>query len=197
MTPKEIVAKFAHLLEQFELISGKTSNTDLTRIWEVVAPLLLQIPYNETGAVPNLIGLIWPEASYITRYGATFPEPTRVRACYASINNNAKAVVRARTEVAHKAKRTNRATYKTARRETAQFILAVVNGTWVRDLRDTKNLYIDVAPKALLYHLQAGYKGCHALDFLVLHNEMQRYYLEVKGIPEYINMLKDAQKQAG
>ena len=26
---------------------------------------------------------------------------------------------------------------------------------------------------------------------------MQRYYLKVEGIPEYINMLKDAQKQAG
>ena len=26
---------------------------------------------------------------------------------------------------------------------------------------------------------------------------MQRYHLEVEGIPEYINMLKDAQRQAG
>ena len=26
---------------------------------------------------------------------------------------------------------------------------------------------------------------------------MQRYHLKVKGIPEYINMLKDAQRQAG
>ena len=31
----------------------------------------------------------------------------------------------------------------------------------------------------------------------MLHNKMQRYHLEVEGIPEYINMLKDAQKQAG
>ena len=26
---------------------------------------------------------------------------------------------------------------------------------------------------------------------------MQRYHLEVEGIPEYINMIEDAQKQAG
>ena len=26
---------------------------------------------------------------------------------------------------------------------------------------------------------------------------MQRYHLKVEGVPEYINMLKDAQKQAG
>ena len=31
----------------------------------------------------------------------------------------------------------------------------------------------------------------------VAAQKMQRYHLEVKGIPEYIKMLKDAQKQAG
>ena len=37
----------------------------------------------------------------------------------------------------HKAKRTDRATYETVRRETAKFIPAVVANTWVRELRDT------------------------------------------------------------
>ena len=41
-------------------------------------------------------------------------------------------VVRARTEAAHKAKRADRATYKTARQETTQFVLAVVAKTWVQ-----------------------------------------------------------------
>ena len=31
----------------------------------------------------------------------------------------------------------------------------------------------------------------------MLHNEMQRYHLDIDGIPEYINMLEDAQRQAG
>ena len=70
MTPEEIVAKLSHSLEQFDQISGKPSDYDLTRIREVVAPLLLQITYDKTGAVHNLIGLIRPEAAYITRYGA-------------------------------------------------------------------------------------------------------------------------------
>ena len=42
-----------------------------------------------------------------------------------------------------------------------------------------------------------GCTGRHALDLLALHIKMQHYHLEVEGIPEYINMLKDAQKQAG
>ena len=57
--------------------------------------------------------------------------------------------------------------------------------------------YTDVASKAIIAHLQGGCTGRHALDLLVLHNEMQCYNLEVEGIPQYINILEDAQKQAG
>ena len=114
MTPEEIVVKFAHFLDQFEPIAGKPSESDLTRIREVVAPLLLQILYDKTGAVHNLIGLIRSEAAYIARNGAALPKPTRVGAYYPSIDDNATAVIRARTEAAHKAKHTDRATYKTA-----------------------------------------------------------------------------------
>ena len=85
MMPEDIVAKFVHSLDQFDPIAGQPSNSDLTIIREVVAPLLLQILYEETGTVHNLIGLIRPEAAYITRYGAEIPEPVRVRAYDPSI----------------------------------------------------------------------------------------------------------------
>ena len=55
--------------------------------------------------------------------------------------------------------------------------------------------HTNVAPKALLAHLQAGYMGRHTLNLLELHNEMRRYHLEVEGIPEYINMLLDTLKK--
>ena len=114
----------------------------------------------------------------------------------AAIDDYYTAVVRACTEAAHKKKRADCATYKTARRETAKFILAVVKGTWVRELRDTDTIYTDVNLKAFFAHLQAGCTGCHAFNLLAMNNEMQRYHLEVEGIPDYINMPKDAQKQA-
>ena len=76
-------------------------------------------------------------------------------------------------------------------------MLAVVADTWVRELRDPETIYTEVDPRDLLDHLQAGCTGQHALNLLALHNEMQRYHLEVEGIPEYINMLEDAQRQAG
>ena len=77
MNPEEIVSKFAHSFNNFDPIDGKPSDTDLTRLQEAIAPLLLQIPYVETGAVHNLIGLIRPEAAYVARYGEAFPDPKR------------------------------------------------------------------------------------------------------------------------
>ena len=76
-------------------------------------------------------------------------------------------------------------------------MLAVVAETWVRELRDFDSLYTEFSLKEIFSHLQEECTGRHALDLLALHNEMQRYHLEVEGIPEYINMLEDAQREAG
>ena len=46
MTPDEIVAKFATAINHFKPITEKLSDTDLTRLREAVAPLLLKIPYD-------------------------------------------------------------------------------------------------------------------------------------------------------
>ena len=101
MTPEEIVTKLAHALNNFEPIDGQPSDTDLKRLWDAVAPLLLQIPYEERGAVHNLIGIIRPEAAYVARCGEAFPNPTRVGDCDPNIDNDATAVVRARSKAAH------------------------------------------------------------------------------------------------
>ena len=87
--------------------------------------------------------------------------------------------------------------YETEQQETTQFVLTIVADTWVRELCDTETIYTKVAPKDLLSHLQARCTGRHFLDLLLFLNEIQRYHLEVEGIPEYINMLGDAQNQAG
>ena len=132
MTPDAIVAEFAHSLTNFKPIVGQPSDSNLTRLQEAVALLLLQIPYDKTGAVHNLIGIIWTEAAYVALYGEAFPKPTRFGAHNKTIEDNAMAVVRVHTEAAHKAKRADRATYETARQETTQFVLAVVAKTWVQ-----------------------------------------------------------------
>ena len=80
MTPEEIVAKFVHSIDNFEPIDGQPPDSDLTRLQVAFAPLLLQILYDKTGAVHNLIGLIRLKAAYVAHYGEAFPDPTRVGA---------------------------------------------------------------------------------------------------------------------
>ena len=128
------MAKFSHSLDNFNTIVRQPPKSDLTRLREVVTPLLIHILYNETGAVHNLISLIRTEAAYVAHYGEAFPKPTRVGAFDKTIDNNAMAVLCVRTGAAHKAKRTDCATYKTARQETTQFFIAVVTETWFREL---------------------------------------------------------------
>ena len=141
MNPEEIVAKFAHALDNFEPITGQPSDTDLKRLREDVTPLLVQIPYDETGGQHNLIGLIRLKLAYVARYGETFPDPKRVGAYDPDIYDNAVNAVCARLEAAHKAKRADHATFETAIRETTQFVLAIVADTWVRELQDMDSLY--------------------------------------------------------
>ena len=170
MTPDEIVSKFSAALENFEPITDQPSDSDLTRLRKAIAPLLLQIPYDETGGTHNLVGIVREKPAYLKRYGETFPEPRRVGAYDLEINDNATSVIRACLKAAHKARRADFATYDTARRETTQFVLAVVADTWVRELRDLETIYTKVDPQYLLAHLQAGCTGRHALVILALHN---------------------------
>ena len=80
MTPEEIVAKFITVVDNFYQIIYQPSDTDLTRLWDVVATLLLQIPHDKTGGKHNLIGLVRSNNAYIARYGKAFLEPKRVGA---------------------------------------------------------------------------------------------------------------------
>ena len=111
--------KFSAALDNFEPITYQLSDSDLTRLREAIAPLLLQISYDETGGKHNFIGIVRAKPAYLKRYGKAFPEPTRVGAYDLEIDDDAPAVVRARLKAAHKARRADRATYDTARRHRA------------------------------------------------------------------------------
>ena len=46
--------------------------------------------------------------------------------------------------------------YETARRETTQFVLAIVADTWVRELRDPDTIYTEVDPQDFLHTCKQG-----------------------------------------
>ena len=72
----------------------------------------------------------------------------------------------------------------------------MVEDTWVREMKDPKTFYTDIAPRDFLDHLQAQCTGRHAIEILALQDKMRNYHLEYEGIPKYINALEDAQRRS-
>ena len=90
----------------------------------------------------------------------------------ATIADDSKPVVCARSEAKHQARFTNHITYEMARREMKPFILKVVEDTWVRKLKDVETFYTNVSPMALIKHIKLSCTGKNALNLLVLQNKM-------------------------
>ena len=196
MTPEEITTLFATAATTFQPIVGQPTDDDLTALRELLYPLLLDIPYDEDGAHPrhDLIGLIEPTASYTTTWGAAFPLPPRPPA-YPAIADDASAVVRARREAQHAIKVRDYASYDAAERATAKFIRDNVDEIWYRDLRHARSFYTSVTAKQLIEHLDANCGGLHPSELVTLPTDMMGYYAAAEGIPEYINMLEEAQRK--
>ena len=94
-------------------------------------------------------------------------------------------------------KRADYDVYDTAIRCTHNFIIAVVEDTWIRELHDPISQYNDAAPWAIMLNLTTTSVGIHTFDVLTLQNAMQQYHTEYKSIPTDINALEYAQKQSG
>ena len=194
MTPEEITALFAEAANKFSPIAGAPTDDDLTALRETLYPLLLSIPYDEDGR-HNLIGLIEPPSSYIATWGEAFPVPARPPAYDPAIAADATPVVRARMEAAHALVLRDFATYEATERAVAKFIRDTVDDMWYKDLKDARTFYNSVSAAQLLHHLDENCGGLHPAELVNLPTEMLGYYALADGIPEYINMLEDAQRK--
>ena len=116
------------------------------------------------------------EDDYKVHYRAKSPTTTNPAVYDKNVPNNAMNVVRFKAEVVHAAKITDYELFAAAERETRNFILAVVEDTWVRKLREPVMLYTAISPYEILAHLQALCGGLHALNVLALQNYIQNYH---------------------
>jgi len=195
MTPEEITALFAAASANFTPIAGNPSDDDLTDMREILMPLLLSIPYDETGPDPrhNLIGLIESTATYTNDWGEAFPIPDRPASYDPAIAADATPVIRARMEAAHTLRLQDYASHEAAERGAAKFIRDAVDELWYKDLKHHRSFYNSVTAKQLIEHLDANCGGLHPVDLINLPTEMMSFYATAEGIPEYINKLEDAQ----
>ena len=194
MTPTEIHTLFSEALDLFEPVSGQTTDANIQLICESITPILLFIPYDDNGGKETIVGLIMADAKYTDLYGQSFVRPKRLAAYDASINIDTKNADHVRAEATHKAHIDNHNVYVAAECNTCKFILKKAEDMWVRELREPDTFHKMFKATNLLNHLQAICGGLHALDVLMMQNEMQCFHLEAEGIPEYINAIEDAQK---
>ena len=143
------------------------------------------------------MGVILTTAEYTTKYGVTIPTPKRPAIYDATITKDTVSFERAKKEITWKVKSAHYDVKHIAIRCARKFIIAVVEDTWICELRDLILRYNDAAPRAIMLHLTTTCLGIHTLDVLTLPNAMQKYHTEYDSILTYINVLEDAQKQSG
>ena len=123
-----------------------------------------------------------------------FYPPTRIFV-YPIIPEDATSIVCYRSNTVHKSLWHNFKLQKAAKCGCHAFIIYASEYTWNRELRNYETTYSNITTKALMDHLQLHCSGLHTLDVVVITSNMLTYYGDSAGIPEYINMIEDAQKK--
>ncbi len=67
---------------------------------------------------------------------------------------------------------------------------------WIHDLRNHETFYSNVTALAIFKHLCERSGSLHVLGMVLLTIQMIQYYEGMPDIPEYIFLLKDAQRKA-
>ena len=164
------MSKFAHSLKNFEPIARQPSNSDLTWLWKAVAPLLLQILYDETGMVHNLIGLIWPEGAYVPRYGEAFADPQElglmINRSTTTLRPSSVRAMRRRTK--RSALTLQRTRKRDGRRHNSYLLSALIPGSKISETR--KQFTLRSPWRTSSHTSKQGEQGRNALDLLSLHN---------------------------
>jgi hypothetical protein len=197
MTPNAITLLFKEVHETFPPIKGKPTDNDLLSIREMLLPILMEIPYDQLGGVHSLMAILMDAVRYAADHGGNgFIRPVRLPLYNGSIADNATTVVRMRAEVGHKACLDDYASFEAAERGAAKFLRETVNKVWFNDLKDADTFYTKVSALKIISFLDANSGELHAIDMISLRTNMHQYYVQADGIPQYINMLEDAQKKA-
>ena len=199
MTPTALALALATATSAFLPIAVQPTDDNLVRINDALAPVLLKVTYDRATGIQNLWGLIADADRYLHHYGLAFARPATRPVVYdPAIAEGASRVERTCAEAAWAARIQDYdyEAYEAAEAGVKTFIETVVKDTWICDLRDPETFYSNVTALALLNHLRDRSGSLHALDMVSLSIQMNQYYEGTPIIPEYIQLLEDAQRKA-
>ncbi len=196
--PDTITLLFREACKAFLHFKGKPTDDNLTAIREMLLPILIEIPYDQLGGVNSITAILMDPLRYTANHGgASFKRPARLPLYDMNIADNATTVVCIRAESAHCTRLDDYNSYKAAKHGAAKFLREEVNKVWYNDLKDADTFYTKVLALKIMAFLDSNSRGLHAVDMIPLRTNMQGYYAQVDGIPQYIIMLEEAQKRQG
>jgi hypothetical protein len=197
MTPDAITLLFKEARDTFPPIEGKPTDNDLQSIRKKILPILMEILYDQLRGAHSLVGILTDATRYAANHGgATFVCPLCLPLYDATNADDATTVVRICAESAHQAKLDDYASFEAAKRGAAKFLREVVDKVWYNNLKDANIFCTKVMARKIIAFLDANSGGLHAIDMISLRTNMHNYYTQADGIPQYINMLEDAQIKA-
>ena len=77
-------------------------------------------------------------------------------------------------------------TFEAAEEGIKAFLIANIDETWLKPLRDATTFYNNVTAYTMLEFLRTNSGGLHDVDLATLPSEMLHYYATAEGIPEFI-----------
>ena len=152
MKPGEIVTQFAEAILSFDNIIGQPTDSDIVRLFETMAHILLTIPYDEAHAKDSLIGLIYSKAEYMAEFTLEFIHPTKPWIYDTTIPNDTTDGLRAMKEAVHKLVRSNYGLYEAAEQGAHQLILEVVEDTYIHDLKHSRFFFSCLVDAIIVAH---------------------------------------------
>ncbi len=195
--PNAITLLFKEARDSFPPIKGKPTDDNLLSIRETLLPILMEIPYNQLGGIHSLTAILWDTVTYTANHGSNaFKRPIQLPLYDSNIADNATTDVCFQAEAAHKACLDNYASYKAVEHGAAKFLQETVDKVWFKDLKDADSFYTKVSALEIISFLDTNSGGLHAIDMISLRTNMHQYYIQADGIPQYINIMEDAQKKA-
>jgi hypothetical protein len=184
MTPDAVTRLFKEAYDTFPPLKGKPTNNNLLAIRRTMLPLLMVIPYDQLGRIHSLVAILTETTKYkVDRGNKKFFRPQRLPLYDDTIADNAMTVVQVRSEVAHKSRLNEYASYEAAECGVAKFLRDVVDEIWYNDLEDADLFYTKVTAIDIMTLLDANSGGLHTVDMITLCTNMIQYYVQAEGIP--------------
>ena len=185
--------------ENFTPIVGKPTDDDIFNITKVLYPLLHSLKYDEFTVAGvqdhNLIGLLQLDTIYTAARGAAFARPANPGPYDLTIPDAATPVVRNRMEAAHMVLINDFNTFEAAEEGIKAFLLANIDETWLKPLRDATTFFNNVTAYTMLEFLRTNSGGLHDVDLATLPSDMLHYYATAEGIPEFILELEHSREK--